>query len=259
MKSFIPLSLFILAAPGAASAQRSDFDWSKTLSAGTVVAVHNINGNVTVVPGTGNHVEVSGVRRGAARSANDLYVAVKEFSGEVDVCVLMKDSDESCDEDGAHMRSRRSHWNDDVRMDVTVHLPASMQIKAHSVSGDVSITGAQGDVYANSVSGDIRMDDLHASSIRAETVSGKVHVAIKELTGKGDLTFKSVSGDVVLTVPKPFDADVSMSTVSGDFQSDFSFTLSGRMQRRGMHARIGAGGRSLEVSTVSGDLRLRAE
>jgi DUF4097 and DUF4098 domain-containing protein YvlB len=259
MKSLIPLSLFVLAAPCVASAQRSDFDWAKALSAGTVIAVHNISGSVTVVPGTGNRVEISAVRHGVARGANDVYVAVKEYTSEVDVCVLMKDSDESCDQEGAHMRSRRSHWDDDVRMDVTVHLPASMRIKANSVSGDVSITGAQGDVYASSVSGDIRMDDLHASSIRAETVSGKLTVAIKALTGNGDLKFKSVSGDVVLTVPKSFDADVSLSTVSGDFQSDLSFTLSGRMQRRGIHARAGAGGRSLDVSTVSGDLRLRAE
>jgi hypothetical protein len=35
-------------------------------------------------------------------------------------------------------------------------------------------------------------------------------------------------------------------------------TLNGRMGRRSINARIGKGGRNLSVSTISGDVRLRA-
>jgi hypothetical protein len=52
-----------------------------------------------------------------------------------------------------------------------------------------------------------------------------------------------------------------MSTVSGDINSDFAITIggSGRMRRGGFTGRIGGGGRRLEVSTVSGDLKLRSK
>ena len=48
-----------------------------------------------------------------------------------------------------------------------------------------------------------------------------------------------------------------MSTVSGDLQTDFPITLNGRLARSAVHARIGKGGRTIDVSTVSGDVRLR--
>jgi DUF4097 and DUF4098 domain-containing protein YvlB len=136
----------------------------------------------------------------------------------------------------------------------------NLQVAASSVSGDVSVTGAQGDVRANTVSGDVRLDKLHASSIKANTVSGDLEVRIDEFTGRGDLSFNTVSGDLTLMVPRNFDADLSMSSVSGDVNSDFALTVgSGNRMRRGaVEARIGNGGRRLDVHSVSGSLRLRS-
>ena len=146
----------------------------------------------------------------------------------------------------------------DVRMDLQVAVPTNLRVSASSVSGDVSVDGAHGDVDANSVSGDIRLDRLHATGVHANSVSGDIEVGVDEFTGRGDLYFHSVSGDVTLTVPRGFDADLSMSTVSGDIDSDFPITVgNGRMSRRRLEARIGNGGRRLDVGTVSGDLKLR--
>ena len=254
MRALLGLSLLALAA-GAAGAQRSDFQWSKSEAAGTVVAVHDINGDINYVPGTGSTVEVTAVRHG---SDAGIYTVVKEYSGKVVVCVLWHDTDESCDEDGSHMHSHDRHWGDRGSMDVTVKLPASMVADAGSVSGDIRIDGAHGDVQAATVSGDVTLRDLHATSVHATTVSGDVNAAISELSGSGPLHFRSVSGDVTVSVPTGLDADFSMSTVSGDLDTDFPLTLNGRMGRRNINARIGKGGRELSVSTVSGDVRLRA-
>lgn len=253
MRTLLGLALVSLTT-AAAGAQRADFQWSKAEPAGTVVSVHDINGDVNFVPAGGNTVEVTGHRHG---STGDMYVAVKEYAQHVVVCVLWKDTDESCDEDGAHMRANRSHWGDRGSVDVTVKLPPSMRADAHSVSGDVAIDGAQGDVRASSVSGNVHLRNLHASSVRATAVSGDVDVSIAAFTGTGDLSFRSVSGDVTVAVPPALDADFSMSTVSGDLDTDLSLTLNGRVGRRSIHARIGRGGRALSVSTVSGDVRLR--
>lgn len=248
-------ALALAATAGAAGAQRSDFQWSKAEAAGTVVSVHNINGDVTVVPGSGSTVEVTAVHHG---SDDRIYTVVREFSGRVVVCVLWHDTDESCDEHGAEMHSHDRSWGDRGSMDVTVKLPASMVIDAGTVSGDIRIEGAHGDVRASAVSGDLKLRDLHATSVRATSVSGDVDVVVSQLSGDGPLTFKSVSGDVTVAVPAGLDADFSMSTVSGDLETDFPLTLNGRMGRRSIHASIGKGGRELSVSTVSGSVRLRS-
>lgn len=239
-----------------ALAQRADFSWDKALPAGNDVSIRNVNGDITVKPSTSGKVEVKGIKRGNSRYFDEIKAEARETSSGVVICVLQADDDSHCDDD------RGRHWGNhdwhDVRMDLEVAVPTNLRVSASSVSGDVSVDGAHGDVDANTVSGDLKLDQLHASSVHANSVSGDIDVAVDEFTGRGDLYFHTVSGDVTLAVPRGFDADLSMSTVSGDMDSDFPVTLgNGRMSRRRIEARIGNGGRRLDVATVSGDLKLR--
>src|SRR5439155_12622297 len=96
------------------------------------------------------------------------------------------------------------------------------------------------------------------SSVKASSVSGDVTVTVDALSGTGPLSFSSVSGNVTAELPKGLDADVTLRTVSGNLDSDFPLTLNGRMNRHRLEARIGKGGRDLDIGTVSGNVRLRA-
>jgi hypothetical protein len=253
-------ALLIAAVPVASlAAQNPDFHWDKTLAAGNDVHVTNINGNVKITPSANGHVVVNGFKHGG-RDADRIKAVVQESSRGIAVCVVYDDPDSSCDDEGGyHSRNRGDHnWNH-ASIDLEVSVPANVTVSAGSVSGDVSIDGAHGDVTASAVSGDVHLEHLHATSVRANTVSGEIDVRVDELAGRGDFTFHSVSGDIRLEVPKGFGADLSLTTVSGDIDSDFPITLGGsnRWSRRRVDARIGDGGRRLDVSTVSGDLRLR--
>lgn len=259
----LPVSLAMLAA-AAAPALAQDFRWSGAAAAGAQVSVSNISGNVTVIPSTTGKVEVLGTKRGSGRNLDRIKADVQQTSRGIAVCVLYGDNS-YCDDNGYHSNNNSrdrddNDWGGNARMDLEVAIPMNLQVSASSVSGDVSVTGAQGDVRANTVSGDVRLDKLHASSIKANTVSGDLEVRIDEFTGRGDLSFNTVSGDLTLMVPRNFDADLSMSSVSGDVNSDFALTVGSmnRMHRGSVEARIGNGGRRLEVHSVSGSLRLRS-
>jgi len=252
----LPLGLIALISLPAAAQNSGDFRWEKAVAAGNEVSIHNINGDIKVTPSTNGRVSVIGIKRGNSRYYDRIKAEVQETSHGISVCVIQDDTDSYCDDRGIH--SHGDHDWDRVSMDLEVAVPANLTVSAGSVSGSVDINGANGDVDARSVSGDVRLTHLRASSVSAHTVSGSVDVRVDAFTGRGDLSFKSVSGDVTLEVPRGFDADVSMSTVSGDMNSDFPITLgNGRMSRRRIEARIGNGGRRLDVSTVSGSLRLR--
>jgi DUF4097 and DUF4098 domain-containing protein YvlB len=256
-------TLAVLAVPAAAQTRTADFNWNKALAAGATVSIHNINGDIKVVPSTSGRVEVLGFKRGSGRAVDNMKVDVVESGRGVNICVIRTDIDSYCDEEGMHQNDRRSRWSRDDdwgngRINLEVAVPANLTVRPSSVSGNVDVNGANGDISASSVSGDVTLEHLRASSVRANSVSGNVTVRIDQLTGNGDFSFHSVSGDVVLEVPRDFGAELSMSTVSGDIDSDFPITLgNGRMNRRSLNARIGAGGRRLDVSTVSGDLKLR--
>lgn len=257
-------ALALLLAPALLAAQgtQPDFRWEKAIPAGQIVRVHNLNGDVAVALSTSGKVEVTGVRRGSARSSDDVTVEVVETASGLVVCAMFRNADMECNESGMRVhddgrrRSRGDGWND-LQIDITVRLPKGHEVSAGSVSGDVSVTGAEGDVRASSVSGRVRLDTPKASRVRATSVSGDVDVRIHELTGTGTLSFTSVSGNVEVELPKNVDADVTMRTVSGSLESDFPLVLDGRVSRRSLEARIGKGGRELEVRTVSGDVRLR--
>ena len=248
----------IVLAAATASAQQGtgDFHYEKQLGAGARVELHNLDGDVSVVPSTSGKVEITGRK---TRNGDDrVHVEVHETSNGLIACVMWDDMDGSCDEDGYHIHGDDG-WRRRGSMDLEVRVPANVRVSAASVSGDVSVEGAQGDVRASSVSGSVKLRHLHAASLRATSVSGDVDAQIDAFDGSsGDISAKSVSGDVTLEMPKALDADVSVSTVSGQIDSDYPMTLNGRMSRRRVEARIGKGGRDLDISTVSGDVRLRA-
>jgi len=257
------LLLAALATPALAQ-NRGDFHWDKTVAAGSEVSIHNVSGDITVLPSSSGRVEVVGVKRGTG-NLDRIHAEVRETSRGLVICVINDDSYDTCDERGLRSDSRGRddrrgdrEWNN-ASMNLEVAVPANVTVGANSVSGDISMTGATGDVRANTVSGDVKLDRLRASSVAANTVSGDVEVSIQEFTGRGDLTFHSVSGDITLDLPRQLDADLSMTTVSGGMNSDYALTLgNGRMDRRNFAARIGSGGRRLDFSTVSGDVKLRA-
>ncbi|HWH49940.1 MAG TPA: hypothetical protein VN651_00225, partial [Gemmatimonadaceae bacterium] len=148
------LSIPLLAAPAFAQ----DFHWDKALAAGSEVSIHNVNGNIKVTPSTNGHVTVNGFKRGSSRDTERLKTEVHESSHGISVCVLYEDADSYCDEDGMHMHShgRGRDW-DNGRIDLEIALPANLVVNAGSVSGDIDINGAHGDVEASSVSGDVHL------------------------------------------------------------------------------------------------------
>lgn len=265
MKTILLTTAAVVIAATAAGAQATttaDFRWEKTLPAGSRVRLHNLNGDVTVTVGTGDKVEIVGIKRGSAGARDDVTIEVVETSDGIVACSIFRNADMYCDEDGMHSdrgrRRRGRDWEDNASIHMQVRVPRSMIVSAGSVSGDVSATGLEGDVRVSSVSGNVRATQLRASRVEATSVSGDVVVGIDALTGNGDLEFTSVSGNVTVTLPRGVGADLRMHSVSGELDSDFPLTLTGRTRRSNIEARIGSGGRRIEVSTVSGDVRLRS-
>jgi hypothetical protein len=255
--------LLTLAVPSDARAQQRsterDFRWAKSLPAGQWVRVHNVSGDVTVTAVDGDRVEVVGIRRGGRFDDDDVRVDVHEGRDGVTICALWG-PDSSCDDRGAHIESHGEGRRDRGRVDFQVRLPRRLKLSANSVSGDVEVNGVGDEVRARSVSGNVRLERVRAPAVAATSVSGDVDVQIDALTGSGDLRFRSVSGNVSLQLPRSLDADVTLKTVSGELDSDFPLVIGGasRMARRTITGRIGRGGRELQLTTVSGDVRLRA-
>lgn len=255
---FVLAAALPLTAFGQDRSGTGDFRWAKSLPAGQWIRIHNISGDVRVTSTDGDRVEVVGHRRGASGfDEDDVRVDVHEGRDGVTICALWG-RQSSCDDDGSHIESRGERRRNRGHVDFEVRLPRRLKLSANSVSGDVEVSGAGDEVRARSVSGRVRLERVRAPSVVATSVSGDVDAEIEALTGAGDLRFTSVSGNVTLGLPRSLDADVTLKTVSGELDSDFQMTVQGQMRRRALNGRIGRGGRELVLTTVSGDVRLRA-
>ena len=145
--------------------------------------------------------------------------------------------------------SNRYGGGGDSRFEVTV--PTGVRIIARAQSGDIAISGTQGEVDARSQSGDIKVDDV-VNRLDIGTLSGDIEVH----NAMGDVQIKSVSGDIRLT---DFKGDFEGETVSGSIdlrnavaRSVRSHTTSGDLSYEGS---IDPSGR-YELSAHSGDIRL---
>ena len=138
---------------------------------------------------------------------------------------------------------------DESRFEVTV--PIGVRVVARAQSGDISISGTEGEVDARAQSGDVKVADV-ANRLDIGTLSGDVDVH----TVTGDVQIKSVSGDVQVS---DFKGDFEGETVSGSIvlrnaigRYVRSHTTSGDLAYEGT---VDPSGR-YELSAHSGDIRL---
>lgn len=230
--------LFVLTA----SAQ--DFQKDYRIGAGGSVSIHNISGDIKVTGYNGDTITVTAFKEGPDSDK----VTIEDSSGGNGVDVRAR-YPEHCD------------CNVSVRFDVKI--PSGIRYRYDSlasVSGNLEVSGVSGDLHAKSVSGDIVVNDA-AGAVNASSVSGGVKVEIRSLEGAdgtGNMEFHSVSGNVVVKLPGNLDAEVKMSTLSGDLKTDFPLQVEEKQRGPGRSAsgRLGNGSRSLKLSTVSGDINL---
>jgi DUF4097 and DUF4098 domain-containing protein YvlB len=263
--------------------QAQDFSWNGAVAQGKTVTVKNIIGDITVEAAAGREVSVTAVKREGRRGdPEDVEIRRLEDGDGVTFCVVYPHHDDDGDCDMNTRRNHRNRWDDhnqnDTEVHITVRVPAGVKLSAGTVSGDVVARGIRGDTDARSVSGDVRLTDIEATVVEAGSVSGSIELnrinaeEVGAETVSGDVDFsgeirprgsydlKTLSGDVVMMIPRNAGAEITGNTFSGDFNSSFPITTrsSSRYTRRQrINGTIGDGSARIRVESFSGDVDLR--
>jgi hypothetical protein len=108
----------------------------------------------------------------------------------------------------------------DLIITVPVHTSASL----HTVNGgNISVTGVDGELDANNVNGAVTLKDISGSAV-AHALNGRVLVTFIRADAK-PMAFSSLNGNIDVTFPAGFKANVSMRTDNGEVYSDFDVAL----------------------------------
>jgi hypothetical protein len=246
------------------AAQEAPFSWSGTLAAGKVLEVQGISGSIRAEAASGSEARVTAKKHGRSGDFGDVEIRAVPGPDGVTICAVYYPEDH--EDDGCGLRDGRSRHDGHrgsirVEVDYVVELPAGVELDAAMVNGDVEVENVRSRVSATSVNGDVFISTTETAWAR--TVSGSLDVTLGSNDWR-DLSFKTVSGDITLTLPSDLETRVDFESLSGDLDSDFDLVLQDQHRHRWVGARIrgsiggeDGGGRSLSLSTVSGDVRIR--
>ncbi|MGK5529021.1 DUF4097 family beta strand repeat-containing protein [Streptomyces sp. URMC 129] len=130
-------------------------------------------------------------------------------------------------------------------------------VRAETVSGDVDAQALGGALRFASVSGDLTVVDAQGHVLSGESVSGDMLVDLAPSSLPPDIRLSTVSGELALRLPEPFDARVSATTAAGAVSSAFpALPVTGGWGARQAGGTLGSGAGMVRCSTVSGPIAL---
>jgi len=239
-----------------------------------VLEVRTIEGVIDIEGYDGADVDMTVTKSIRAKTAEDVQRAQREVTLETaDGAGTIRaigryQYGTTCGEE-SHQRNREwPHY--DVRFDFKIRVPRNTQIVLCTINeGTVSVKGMRADFIVRSVNGPISLRDM-AGSGEATTVNGAVTASFVAAP-RGDSLFRTINGDIVLSMPDAFAADLDLKTFNGGLYTDFdaqprAIKAAAVPQRKDgklvyktnefATVRVGNGGPLLTLDTFNGDARV---
>lgn len=239
-----------------AAKTEDEFRWSGRVAAGRTLEIRGINGNIEAEPATGNQVEVIAHKEARRSNPDSVEIKVVEHEGGVTICAVYPSSDGKQPNDCRPGPDWSSHVHDnDVQVNFSVRVPQGVRFNGRTVNGGIETGLIGSDVDVSTVNGSIRV--AATGYAEAKTINGSIRASLGAANWSGSLDFKTINGEIVLDLPADTSAEVSAETMNGSIYTDFPMTVQGRISRRHLSGTIGGGGRSLNLKTINGSIRLR--
>jgi DUF4097 and DUF4098 domain-containing protein YvlB len=245
-------------------------EWSKTfaLNGKADLRVETNDASVQVEAWEGREIQArvvsEGVRIGLWGSSGTHQVRVRDFQSgnHVELEVRLPSMNWVI---GVNTRSTR----------IELKVPREATLDIHSGDGNLSVHGVKGEIDLSTQDGNIEADSLEGA-LRASTGDGNMRVqgrfdSLNLKTGDGRIyaqisqgsqmvsswSVRSGDGDVELSLPEGFAADLEVHTGDGRITSDLPITVSGSLDHSSLRGTLNGGGPTLSIHTGDGSVHLK--
>jgi DUF4097 and DUF4098 domain-containing protein YvlB len=162
--------------------------------------------------------------------------------------------------------------NNDVQVEFTVEVPAGVNFVGRSTNGAVSAENLPASVEAYTTNGNVRIQGGSRAVARttngsvtirtsgdadARTTNGNITAELGSLAGTTPLSFATTNGSISITLPADAGVDIDARTSNGRINTDFPLTVQGSQTRNRLSGVIGGGGRTVELRTTNGGIRIQ--
>jgi putative adhesin len=212
------------------------------LAAGAHVDVFNIGGPVSVEPTNGSSAEVHIYR--TAPNPDDLAYR-KVFVEQTSSGLTIRQKDDSSEPTPYDLHNR-----------VLLKLPRQVSVSGKSIGGDFKISGIDGAVDLDRISGSVEAMNLNGA-LTVSGVSGNVRVAVARINDAG-VRVSNVSGSIYLRLASDLNAELSVGNTAGGVRNQIqglALALVGTGPSK-YSGRLGVGGPQIVVWNVTGAIVL---
>ncbi|OLC73333.1 MAG: hypothetical protein AUH78_14065 [Gemmatimonadetes bacterium 13_1_40CM_4_69_8] len=231
------------------------WQWRGVLSPAQTIRIRNANGPISVERADGDRAEVR-VEKSWQRSAPQSVhlVAVPSTSG-VTICALWErggGGEAGCGPEGNYQGfgGRRN----DVAVRFTVRVPKGVAVDLSTMNGALQITGVTASLNAATLNGGIQVEAA-GGPVTVKTVNGGIEAALGALA-PGGARLETVNGGVTVQLPEHLNATLDAESVVGRVEAELPVQVTGTVDPKHIHGTLGAGGPTVHVSTVNGEIRL---
>ncbi|MGH9862907.1 MAG: hypothetical protein ACRD35_05725 [Candidatus Acidiferrales bacterium] len=237
--SLLLLVLWAVVALPAAAASLESWTTNYPLPAGGRISLANVQGSIWIEAWDRAEVELS-VRKATA--------GTNERLAEVEVAVERG-------RDWLRIQTVYQGNAEPVRVEYRLRVPRQVRLEElRTVNGDVVVRDVEGVVEARTLNGHIEETGV-VGSVAAHSVNGNITVALRRLPEPtGRLVMETINGDLRLLLPASSQADLEMSTVAGQIESDLALSARAVPGETTLRARLGRGGVPARLRTIRGNI-----
>ena len=131
------------------------------------------------------------------------------------------------------------------------------KLEITSTSGNIELSGVTGRLETSVTSGNIEVQAIDLESMEARTTSGGITMNVRSPVTFGDFSFKVMSGDVDIRLPRGSAFELYGKTATGDISSDYDLKRTKKMMKKTISGQVGERGADITISTFDGDIIIR--
>lgn len=110
-------------------------------------------------------------------------------------------------------------------IDVKIRVPYNFSLKLSTYdNGDIEVTNINGEIEIDNYNGDITCKNISGSAVLS-SVDGNINVDFEKISRGTPMAFTSVEGNIDVSFPGDFKAEVKLNSEFGDLFSDFDIDI----------------------------------
>ena len=227
-----------------------------------------INGSIKIIAYEGKDVVIDAVaeteKKRDRAEARDNSAGMKRITAGNGL-------DISAEEKNNRITVNSNSWR--MPVNVTIKVPQSeATLKLSTINnGDITVSNVSGELEVSNTNGPIHLNNISGSAV-ANTVNGAITVTFKSIDAKAAMAFSTLNGNLDVTFPATFKANVKLKSDMGEMFTDFDIDAdktqpkSNRTNQNGMYrvnvenwvyGKINGGGPELMMKNMNGNIYIR--